>query len=489
MKEGLRGSGRCSPVGAGTPHALVLVLGRLEQSPRMLAHATALAEVGCRVTLAGYGSVDEHHPSIQVVSLSSKAPASVHVATSTRRCAARVLYLVLVLSALWGRFRQALRVLEQLPPWDLLIIQNPPAFPTFFLTLWLRWRRIRRKALIVIDWHNTTHSIMAVNEAPGLAIAVARRLEYFLGKRIADAHLSVTRMLRSCLLFEMHLDPERVLVLPDRPLRAWIDRQQRHLADEGVRLALRRAWCTRVLGCSDAALERMVTEPWLCSSTSWTPDEPMELLFQAMAVLEREHGWSGHLFITGRGPLQSHYVETIWPKLGLHRWHLHALWLPSRADYAELLSIANVGISMHMSSSGMDLPMKVFDMWGCGIPVVAYSYPCLEQELPLSRLSTEAQATKAPPEDVMGACFTDLSGLVRAIQLVKEHEERYRANIARTCSADPTWQWESQYERRFLPFWRMLQTSAPPESISAVRSAKSRPVNEALHNDPHQHGE
>ena len=104
--------------------------------------------------------------------------------------------------------------------------------------------------------------------------------------------------------------------------------------------------------------------PTLSSSTSLS--EPDEERLPKLLVL-----------ITGKGPLLPAFRARLASRgRPFRNIVVRCLFVPA-ADYPILLGCADVGLSFHTSTSGTDLPMKIVDMLGCGVPVFARGYGAL----------------------------------------------------------------------------------------------------------------
>jgi beta-1,4-mannosyltransferase len=117
------------------------------------------------------------------------------------------------------------------------------------------------------------------------------------------------------------------------------------------------------------------------SATSWTADEDFQMFldalvgYSALATSKKPNLPELLVVITGKGPMQKAFLRQVTELKGkdqLERVNIKTAWM-STTDYAGLLAAADLGVSMHMSSSGVDFPMKVIDMFGAGLPVLGWN--------------------------------------------------------------------------------------------------------------------
>jgi len=336
----------------------VVVLGDLGRSPRMLYHAQSLAEAGAEVELIGYCETElpraiRDCAAIHVSPLpvaAASPPGAPFVLHGALRVARQSLELFAVLGGL---------------DVDTILVQNPPAVPTLFIAL-IGARAGR--ARLVVDWHNFGWSMLALRlGASHWLVRIARRWEEVLGRR-ADAHLCVSQAMAGELA---RTNGVVALVLRDLPAKRFVPlpAPQRAAGRERV-----------VALCGAAASAALVVAP-----TGWTADEDVDLLLDTARLLDERIAGADDvcavaIVATGRGPRRAEWERRA-AALSLRHVRICARWL-SADEYPAFLAAADVGVSVHRSASGLDLPMKIADLLGAGVPVCALAYaPCLAEAL------------------------------------------------------------------------------------------------------------
>ncbi|XP_044274460.1 chitobiosyldiphosphodolichol beta-mannosyltransferase isoform X2 [Varanus komodoensis] len=182
----------------------------------------------------------------------------------------------------------------------------------------------------------------------------------------------------------------------------------------------------------------------LISSTSWTEDEDFSILLKALEEYERDCTEEAKLpplvcVVTGKGPLKEYYQEQM---AALHFKHVQMCtpWLEAE-DYPLLLGSADLGVCLHKSSSGLDLPMKVVDMFGCYLPVCAVHFRCLHELV---------------KHEVNGLIFRDSSELAEQLKMLfwEFPTEKSKLNFfRRNLRTAKQLQWDESWEQAIFPLF------------------------------------
>jgi beta-1,4-mannosyltransferase len=260
--------------------------------------------------------------------------------------------------ALFGALRRLRRP-------DVIVAQTPPAIPTIVVA----WAAARlRGSRLILDWHNLGWTLLAPRDGrPHLLTAVARAIERA-SARLADAHLAVSSALAAHLQSAWGL--RDVHVLRDRP--------GDHFGNAAAADSLRPRLLA-LAGLPDDARPAIVISP-----TSWTRDEALDLVIpaaDALDVLWRDRGPADGLIIviSGRGAGRAAFEQRLATRT-TRRVHVVTTWV-SGDEYPALIAAADAGLSLHRSSSGLDLPMKICDLFGAALPVCALDYGATLREL------------------------------------------------------------------------------------------------------------
>ncbi|XP_064612847.1 chitobiosyldiphosphodolichol beta-mannosyltransferase-like [Liolophura sinensis] len=361
----------------------VVVLGDFGRSPRMQYHCLSLASEGYNVDVACYGGSKPHRD------IQENEKIEQHI---MREPPAVLKYMPrlmnYVLKVIWQSLSVMLTLLL-LPKFSHVILQNPPAIPSLAVVWFVC---LVRGSTLVTDWHNYGFTILslALGDMHPL-VQFSKWYEGWFGCR-SKFNICVTEAMKEDLKTVWKIEAD---VLYDRPPDMFkeTDLETKH------KLFKRLSGEYEIFKPSKPSEEEMTAftvrrrsgivenvekrSALVISSTSWTEDEDFSILLAALDEYDVAAQKPGSdlpplkCVITGKGPQKAFYQGLLsQKKFGVVKVCLP--WLES-GDYPLMLGSADLGVCLHKSSSGLDLPMKVVDMFGCALPVCALHFECLRE--------------------------------------------------------------------------------------------------------------
>ena len=428
----------------------VLVVGDLNRSPRMLNHCLSLTdsfEEINEVSLIGFNGGDirsdiSTNPKIKQYYISQGL-------NKLLRKLPRFLFIFVALIKIITQVLSLLWILFRIPKFKFLILQNPPGIPAM-LICWIVCKI--RGSKFIIDWHNYGYTILKVNNRPQFLVNLACKYEKYLGKK-SDVNFCVSQAEKRDLKKEFGIE---AVCLPDRPVKGLFKFLNQNEANE-----LYKKYPNELSSLIDSHLpENKNNKPIvMISSTSWTPDEDFSLLLDSFIKTEEmilediedkdqkslvnmtKDKIKKILFlITGRGPLRDKFMKKV-EEAKLKYFEVKSIWLESD-DYPKLLSLVDLGISLHYSSSGIDLPMKVVDMFSGCLPVASIYYDTIVELV---------------EENKNGFLFKNDKDLCKILKNVIieysttgkcEKIDKFRENLHKDLDKND---WVSQWKQRVIP--------------------------------------
>lgn len=346
----------------------LVVLGDIGRSPRMQYHAISFEKHGFRVDLVGYRgstlfpevseSKNIHVTYLPLLpSFLDEHPILPFIFTGIIKTFFRAFFLFFILFYL-------------INPSEYLIVQNPPSIPSFVVT---RLFCSIRSTKLIIDWHNLGYSVLSLKLGPKHILVILYKWYERVFGSSADIHFSVSYAMTSFLQEKWKYKS---------PIYTFHDRPPMHF--KPLDNVEKSSFLSTFVHTYDFDISNEKTK-LLVSSTSWTNDEDFSILLEAFITFDRTNTTLGKKYeppsilaiITGRGPLRKFYEQKI-KNLNLKYVKIVTTWLDAK-DYPRFIGSADLGVCLHTSSSGLDLPMKIVDMFGCGIPVCAIDFQALPE--------------------------------------------------------------------------------------------------------------
>ncbi|XP_065899004.1 chitobiosyldiphosphodolichol beta-mannosyltransferase-like [Dysidea avara] len=367
----------------GKGRVAVVVLGDIGRSPRMQYHALSLCREGYSVDIVGYGG------SAPLKELVDSSNVKIHYLSEPFQFFTGSLkHFQFLFKVLHQSFTLIWTLVFQVNKCSCIITQTPPAIPTLCI-VWMVCRLKGSKMLV--DWHNYGYTLLALALGNDhTLVSISKKFEALFGY-MADSSYCVTQAMKKDLMTNWRVTSKVLYDRPTEKFRPSSLKEQHELfmkigqsypefksSDSNPHSTVFTTYDT-----ADDLVHLRNDRPFLIiSSTSWTEDEDFSILLTALEGYDEAASGEESLpcllcVITGKGPLKEYYEGLIKTK-NLTKVKICTLWLTSE-DYSLLLGSANLGVSLHKSSSGLDLPMKIVDMFGSGLPVCALQFYCIDE--------------------------------------------------------------------------------------------------------------
>uniref|UniRef100_A0AAY4CST2 Chitobiosyldiphosphodolichol beta-mannosyltransferase n=1 Tax=Denticeps clupeoides TaxID=299321 RepID=A0AAY4CST2_9TELE len=417
----------------------VMVLGDVGRSPRMQYHAVSLSKHGHRVSFVGVCGTKPHQDvlgdeKIQIIPISEVKGLQVGPK---------------ILGYFTKVVVQSVQLLWVSSSVHVPIHQNPPGLPSIAIT-WLVCSLQGSK--FIIDWHNYGYTIMALSHGQSHPVVhVARWYEKVFG-RSSHSNLCVTNAMKEDLQRNWKI---KATTLYDRPPSLFKETPVQFQHDLFMRMAkLYLPFQSSMEPTGDHVELTAFTEHnttsgvvqslpgrpvLLLSSTSWTEDEDFSILLKALEgfLNAGENLPSLVCVITGKGPQKEYYKKLINSRCFKHV-KFCTPWLEAE-DYPVMLGSADLGVCLHKSSSGLDLPMKVVDMFGCCLPVCAVHFQCLHELV---------------KHEENGLIFHDSKDLAEQLKMLLcdfPSPQGKLAHLRRNLRASEQQRWDENWDQTVLP--------------------------------------
>lgn len=402
---------------------LIVALADLGRSRRMQRHALALAQASpdVDVEIVGYEGSPVQMPVTAEPRLRCRRLPARHDDTMS------AWWNPLALTRAAGRSARLGRIVFGGARPDVILVQSPTTGSARTLS-WVASKL--RGARLVIDWHDRA-AVVGRGSDRASALRAAGRRERRWARR-AHAHLASSRAMAEWLRRECNV---QAAVLYDRPA-SWFARPDLATAAElWQRLA------------RDLSLGARRIPIAICP-TGWTPNDDFDLLLESLERAERRLSALGPardaaapdiaVLLTGRGALRA-TVEARLARRTFARVAVRTTWLEP-ADYVALVGMADIGICLHQSASGLDLPGKLAELRGVGVPAYAFDYAPVLTEV----LETGKQ----------GVTFRDPGQLAAALVALATNdlESQPALTAARAwLAAHPAERWEEHWQTVAAP--------------------------------------